>query len=113
MIITTNSITNFLAATHSHSTIYYLIVIQLKLKVGDQAECTYADLMALKATIETFQMVNDEVIPTLLEYQNNEIEGISRRSWLTENVVCNLSSSALGILNSFNLYGRTYSQDNC
>ena len=95
------------------SFIHFHYHMQLKLKVGDQMDCSYADLKVLKATIEALHTVKDKSIPALLSYYK-VIENANQPNWIENNVVCNLSTSALNLLNSLNLYNRrTYSQDSC
>ena len=86
--------------------------LQLTIKVGDKVGCTYAELMALKATLEALNTMNSAYM-SLKQYRNGHIDGILPITWLNNSVVCNLSAGALRVLNSINLYGTTYDQDHC
>ena len=76
--------------------------------------CTRAELKALKVMIDSLRTVSDEAIPNLFASRNGRpIENIFRRSWLANNVVCSLSAGALAVLNSLNVYGGNFSNNNC
>ena len=92
----------------------YIIIAQLKLKVGDQTVCTRAELKVLKGMIDTLRTISDEAIPNVFASRNGRpIENIFRRSWLANNVVCSLPTGALAVLNSLNVYRGNFSKDNC
>lgn len=64
--------------------------------------------------IETLHTVTDKAVPAIFAYHTDAIEGVFRRTWIENNVVCDLTTSALGALNSLNRYRRRpFSQDNC